>query len=520
MNKIRHGKLKLFWAPILVLSFLLVACDGEKEIQPTPLAGFSPISSQPIAVTLIELARDPVAYEGDYLQLSGAYGRLPMLICGTDAHRSPATWGISGDTFKALASGYDTQLRALVAEGSMIAVAGRWRHWRGMVGCGRKAIEQEIWYLEVDEILSPPFLGQVAEVPPPGGGEAGAGQTEPIPSLLPSGDTGSPPDSQLTASPTPFAAGPPVTGTIAPPTHTPFTTLTPAPGSTTPQISATLVSEGGTGTPVTPPSSGTPTIDGAASATSPAGGSPTATGAASATPESGPTATLPSSPTETGTPIFTIAEQGALSTEELVGGTFAANTVHSWTFTVGASEKITVSVAGSSGIDIVLSLVNASGNTVTEQNLVPAGEVERITGLALASAGEYEIRVRSQNGAPGSYALMLLYEDSYSFVAKQIVSYGISLTAALAEESDHLWFFHGNSGESVTITILPNDNRDLFLELYGIDGTNLSGFVDDRAGGEQEELAGFVLPGTGVYSIRVGEYDFGASSYQFSLSGG
>ena len=117
---------------------------------------------------------------------------------------------------------------------------------------------------------------------------------------------------------------------------------------------------------------------------------------------------------------------------------------------------------------------------------------------------------------------MLLYSDSSSnaYIPVDIISYGTSVTAALAENSDHFWFFNGRSGESVTITVQPNDSSDPVLWLYGADGTDLTDMVHVGEDGEPEELTAFVLPDSGVFSIRVGEYDFNASNYRISLSGG
>ena len=100
------------------------------------------------------------------------------------------------------------------------------------------------------------------------------------------------------------------------------------------------------------------------------------------------------------------------------------------------------------------------------------------------------MQVRAGNGAIGNYAMIFLLSDSYNFVAKGILNYGDSRTTTLMADSDHFWFFDGEIDDTITLAIIPNDDGDLFLELYGSEAENISGFVDDGLAGEQEQLVG------------------------------
>jgi hypothetical protein len=220
----------------------------------------------------------------------------------------------------------------------------------------------------------------------------------------------------------------------------------------------------------------------------------------------------------TGPSAFTVVDKGDLDAEELVTGNLASDESHAWGFSVDANDAITVSVAAEPGVDVMISIVDLLENTLWEQNLSPAGSVEAMVNAPLPSAGDYQVRLVSANSSAGSYAMMILFKDSYQFVAQDILDYGSSEAGTLEANNDHFWFFHGASGETITLSLTPFDSGDLFLEVYGPDGGNLTGFFDDTAAGETETLVDFDLPENGMYSIRMGEYDFLPSSYQITLN--
>jgi hypothetical protein len=63
----------------------------------------------------------------------------------------------------------------------------------------------------------------------------------------------------------------------------------------------------------------------------------------------------------------------------------------------------------------------------------------------------------------------------------------------------------------------PDDSTDVFLEIYGPDANLISpAFISVGGNGVTEQLQ-WNLPEDGLYSIRVGEWNFAAGSYLFSL---
>ncbi len=191
---------------------------------------------------------------------------------------------------------------------------------------------------------------------------------------------------------------------------------------------------------------------------------------------------------------------------------------HGWTFDANAGEVITVSVAAQPNIDIILSISDQENNILVEQNHSPKGLVEILANFPLTESGNFQVLLRTNSEESGGYVLIFQYSDSYAYAAKQILNYGETQLGSLANESDHFWFFDGNSGDSITIVITPSDNSDLFLELYGIQSTNISGFTDEGSGGEPEQIVDLALPHDGLYAIRVGEYEFKSSNYEITLT--
>lgn len=216
-------------------------------------------------------------------------------------------------------------------------------------------------------------------------------------------------------------------------------------------------------------------------------------------------------------PPFILADRGQIVPEELKADSLNAHEVHSRTFTTTVSQTIRLQVATDLETDATIVVVDENGTAVTGQNLAPTGEVEALLDLSLPQAGRYHVHVHAPDGTPGYYAMMLLDGDSYSFLFQGTLNYGSSAGVSLAAETDHFWHFSGNAGETVTVTIVPGNNEDMFIELYDPTGNWLGDFVDETGAGETESHT-YTLPSSGLYSVRTGEFDFRAGSYQVQLS--
>ena len=156
---------------LLVLLTLIIACNGEQRATPTPFAEETPAeetrdpeTSLPISIT--DLAAAPEEYNNDFIEVSGRYRRLPLLVCNSDPYPAPATWQLQAKDGSLIdVGGFDSQVRSLLPNDLTMTVTGVWQLFEGPVGCGKNAASSQIWYLKVSDILSPSPIAQVTLTP-------------------------------------------------------------------------------------------------------------------------------------------------------------------------------------------------------------------------------------------------------------------------------------------------------------------------------------------------------------------
>lgn len=477
----------------------LVGCRGGATATPTPFptvgTGTAVSAEQtPVVATLAELAAEPEQFDGATLQLTGRYQRAPLLICSSDPHPSPAAWTLTEGSAVIQAGGFDSQLRALLPDNLTLTVEGRWLLWRGPVGCGKQAIPSNVWYLSVSRILSPSLLTQVTLTPSPASQLADnpAATGQPLPTNFP------------TLPPIQETPGTVVTTPLSLPTpgaeETPEPVITtPPPTLETPIVfeTATVASETTPETPGLTPTEETTAV------------LPTITIAGTAV----------STPNTSGTPSgFTVVNKGEFTTEALATEQIGQNEIHTWNYTVTASSLITLYLVSPPNGDMVIGIVDPAGNLLVQQNNAPAGQIETLAAYALPVAGVYQIQVWATNGIITTYSMSVSDEVSYPLPFMGLLNYGETKLIDLPESTDQFVHFYGTLGEIVTITAEPMDNGDLFLYLHGIDASILIDFFDETGPGEVEQLEGFALPATGLYTIRIGEYDFNATQYEITVT--
>ncbi len=228
-----------------VLAVLLLFMTGcrlrqeEVDATPTPFGTWSPVlDSRPVPADIGALIDAPESYEGAYVQVSGVYERLPLLVCGSDAHPSPVTWQLSAPDGRVVGvHGREAEMRRLLPDGLWMTANGRMTYFEGAIGCGKRAKIQQFWYLSVDKIISPnpivpmtltPVGFTAVDTPMPTAAST--------PTVMPTAT--STPAVMPTATPVPTVMPPPspspsVTETAAPP----MLTVTPVPSTTARAIS-------------------------------------------------------------------------------------------------------------------------------------------------------------------------------------------------------------------------------------------------------------------------------------------
>jgi len=482
----------------------LSACNRGGSVGPTPFpspaASLTPTAQGPIVLSVTELANAPGLYRDAVLQLTGLFRKQPVLVCESDPHPAPATWGLAEEGVQALAGGFDREVRSLLPDGLLMTVEGRWRRWEGLVGCGKQASPREVWYLEVTRIVSPATLTMVT-LTPGAGGEASTAVAE-VPTMEGQPTTEGLPTADELLLPTPLEEATP---------ELPFPTDTPegypggagelSPAAPTPSPEPTLLPGV---TPTLTNNLPTPTLPGNTPAGSPV---PTVTG----TPAT-PTAT------PTGGPPGQVIARGDLYDldEEFASVTIAAGTVDSWTIELFEDETLQVYAIAASPADIVLSVLKDGQVIVNRQNTAPAGAPEFLNGPSLPGEGIYEIQVSVQGGQAADYAILANVDPEFPYIFNGIVSSGNPRSAVqIPNDAVHYWFFAANAGDSLTLIITPNDG-DPILDLYG-PGAEYIDSVDEN-GTDEEEVYETTLTETGLYAVRIMEIDGLSMTYDIEVT--
>ncbi|UCG23297.1 MAG: hypothetical protein JSW55_14230 [Chloroflexota bacterium] len=470
--------------------FLLVLGSCQQEAATSTPAAAAVIERPNLAasVSLLTLARNPVAYEGEALFLSGNYRPLPLPVCTDETHLSPATWVLTDNNVEVMVAGFDGALRELVPPGQPLEVEGNWQIWEGPVGCGRRAPAQTIWYLQLTSILSPnPLIASLLTTP-------GAATPASVEATLD--------EVMLTSAITATMTATSVPTTVIP-TATPTSLGTPtasAPATPTPTISATVVAT------VTPFPTFTPTITPSVTPTGTATlttGTPTAT--PTATSSSGPT---PTPTVDSGGPI--VVDYDDLSKRFIRP---SANQV--WQFDGSSDSPIVLSVAPANNLNVALELFDPAGESVSTSNLGGSGQVEMIDETDLPGSGVYTLEVTSIGRTTGSYALLLQDDSSLPFASFQgILLYDQARTGTAPAEVQHLWNFEGVADETVNIRVTATTQGDLRIFLNNHEGQEVEDVNENRFSlDDREEILDYRLPATGLYTLGIVENDLEPIGY-------
>ena len=522
------------WTFLALLYLGSVACAAVPIGTPTPfpteavITPLPPASLKPLALTIADLLATPQANENNLVQITGQYNRRPKLICDVDPHPSPATWELRSGEDVVLAGGFDTELRQLLPDGLTMTVQGHWLHWRGPVGCGKRATVMEFWYLQVRRVVDPSPIARVTLTPFLPGVEIAVvtpGEETVLPTLPQIEVTST---VAITGTVPPEALPTPTTSEVELPTETPEREETAAPlpststlegtSNITSTVVPTLTATSTGGTTTITPENGTPILSPTPSSTF-GPGTPTVTpnpnATATSTPDPNATVTLTPTP---GTGSNVVIKED-LEPESLNKETLAANEIHAWPIVLlGSDEVVTITATTADNANLVLAIVDEAGNSLIEVNNSGVGGVETISQFALSQPGPYLAHVKTVNGTPAEYALMLLFADSLNFIFRPVITYGFEgRNVMLPEYSEHFWHFAGLEGDQILITAAPDNTTDVFLELYGPNAERLSpGFVSVGGSGVMEQLQ-WDLPEDGLYSIRIGEWNFRAGTYTLTL---
>lgn len=211
---------------------------------------------------------------------------------------------------------------------------------------------------------------------------------------------------------------------------------------------------------------------------------------------------------------------GRLGEQDVVNGRLAAGNSDLWTFTSENGRYATVTVnPDDTHLDLIMSLISPSGQTITEIDNGFAGDTEVVIDFLLPETGTYLIEIEEFFSEPGRYTLSLVLTDDPLFNSGGRIEIGQTIQSELPANGQKVWQFTGNAGDLVSIVLIPDGQFDAILELYGPDGIRLIG-LDEGFSGDAEVISGFELPFSSDYTIIVSSFSGDGGGYSLSLNAG
>lgn len=232
---------------------------------------------------------------------------------------------------------------------------------------------------------------------------------------------------------------------------------------------------------------------------------------------------------------------GDIQLDTPVSGTITNdNFAQLYTVELQAGEIAMAMFADGSQLDSYLIFMDADGNVLAEDDDsgadVGGGQLDSFIQLQVPQAGSYIIGATragvGSGSSSGAYALAVGVpsgdqqqqeeEGPEGVLGMGELMLGTPADGALDNEYfAHIWYFSGNAGEMVTITMSSTDGLDSYLGLLDADGNVLA--EDDDSGGGAAGLDAQIairLPETGDYIVvaaRAG-FDAGNTTGSYSLT--
>lgn len=485
---------KWWFVAIIPLIFLATCREPQGNLRgPIPAIG-TPEDALPsvlgnlevTSVSLADLLEAPGAYKDQYLRVTGIFRHQQTVPCEDEFLRSPATWFVGSGNLEMPAAGPSDQIPDLPDDEIQITVEGQWRRWVGLAGCRDEAIPAEVWYLKTSDIIFPEEV-----------------------MLIPFGD--------VLGQGTQLANG---EIQVSPPRINGTPTILEQPGEPLPTTTSVQPGTGPPDQPTNPATGLSPTLDQV-----PPTSIPTATTTSnlitptntSSTVTAVPTATI-SSPTPEET--RSLVSMPTLSLGSLEIGQMQGEVDHLWPYETSDVQVINLQIQPEPDVGLMVIINDPIGQSIVEDETLQAGQTLILTDIPLTEPGTYEILVSSSPGSSGNYAILVGDDESYNFLFTGFLEDGDSFDVEMDAETDHFWHFTGEAGEVIDIVVTPNNMEDIFLRLFGPDGSPLVEFHDFEAGGEAEQLTDYSIIASGFYSLLVGENDFESAEYTIEFTKG
>ncbi|GIK58604.1 MAG: hypothetical protein HND44_12485 [Chloroflexi bacterium] len=210
---------------------------------------------------------------------------------------------------------------------------------------------------------------------------------------------------------------------------------------------------------------------------------------------------------------------GALGGTDLVQGALSSGIKDIWTFEITGERYATLTLSPqAAALDLTLTLIGPSGQTIVQVDNGYAGDTETAVDLLLRENGRYIVEVGEFFHMAGGYTLRLSLTPQPLFGGGGSVGLGQTIQSTLPPGGEQLWRFTAVAGDVVSVVLNPV-NFDVVLYVYTADGRSLVE-LDEGFSGDAEVVSGLLLPVDGEYAIVVRSFGGSGGSYTLSLDRG
>ncbi|MCP4359930.1 MAG: hypothetical protein GY796_18130 [Chloroflexi bacterium] len=211
---------------------------------------------------------------------------------------------------------------------------------------------------------------------------------------------------------------------------------------------------------------------------------------------------------------------GELAATDYVSGNLTGSAKDVWTFNIEEQRYATLTLSpGTASLDLTMTLISPSGQTVSQVDNGYAGDVETAADKLLLESGLYIIEIDEFFNEAGSYTLSLILTETPLFGGGGQMQIGQTIQSDLPDEGQQLWRFNADAGALISLVLTPGDTLDAILDVYAPDGRALIS-LDEGFSGDAEVVSGLELPLTGEYTILVHSFSGNSGSYTLALDQG
>lgn len=192
----------------------------------------------------------------------------------------------------------------------------------------------------------------------------------------------------------------------------------------------------------------------------------------------------------------------------------AAGEEQQYRFAGEADDLVRITVDGKAGMDPVVTLFEPNRSEIASNDDVGGSNADALLIARLPSAGLQVVRVTAFEELIGAFVITIERLPADSDNDSASLNLGGSGQGLVGEPGDIDEFrFAGNEGQHLVITADGEIGVDMFLQIFGPDGTFL--LADDDSGHGLDAELDVVLPVTGGYRVeatavgdRIGAYTF------------